>query len=48
MHSDRIRLKSLLDKVVTAEEAARFIKNGMTIGMSGFTLAGEARAARWP
>jgi succinyl-CoA:acetate CoA-transferase len=37
MHSERIRLKSLLDKVVTAEEAARFIKNGMTIGMSGFT-----------
>jgi succinyl-CoA:acetate CoA-transferase len=40
MHSDRIRLKSLLDKVVSAEEAARFIKNGMTIGMSGFTRAG--------
>jgi hypothetical protein len=44
MHSDRIRLKSLLDKVVSAEEAARFIKNGMTIGMSGFTRAGEAKA----
>jgi succinyl-CoA:acetate CoA-transferase len=44
MHSERIRLKSLLDKVVSAEEAARFIKNGMTIGMSGFTRAGEAKA----
>lgn len=44
MHSDRIRLKSLLDKVISAEEAARFIKNGMTIGMSGFTRAGEAKA----
>jgi succinyl-CoA:acetate CoA-transferase len=44
MHSDRIRLKSLLDKVVSSEEAARFIKNGMTIGMSGFTRAGEAKA----
>jgi succinyl-CoA:acetate CoA-transferase len=44
MYSDRIRLKSLLGKVVSAEEAARFIKNGMTIGMSGFTRAGEAKA----
>lgn len=44
MHSDRISLKSLLDKVISAEEAARFIKNGMTIGMSGFTRAGEAKA----
>ncbi|HZC35965.1 MAG TPA: hypothetical protein VE242_10145 [Chthoniobacterales bacterium] len=44
MHTDRIRLKSLLDKVVSAEEAARFIRNGMTIGMSGFTRAGEAKA----
>ena len=44
MHSDRIRLKSLLDRVVSSEEAARFIKNGMTIGMSGFTRAGEAKA----
>jgi len=44
MHSDRIRVNSLLEKVVSAEEAARFIKNGMTIGMSGFTRAGEAKA----
>jgi acyl-CoA hydrolase len=44
MHSDRIRPKPLLDKAVSAEEAARFIKNGMTIGMSGFTRAGEAKA----
>ena len=44
MPSDRIRLNSLLEKVVSAEEAARFIKNGMTVGMSGFTRAGEAKA----
>jgi acetyl-CoA hydrolase/transferase-like protein/citrate synthase len=44
MHNDRIRLKSLLDKVISAEEAALFIKNGMTIGMSGFTRSGEAKA----
>jgi succinyl-CoA:acetate CoA-transferase len=42
MHTERIHLNSLLDKVVTPEEAALFIKNGMTIGMSGFTRAGEA------
>ena len=29
MHSDRIRRESLLDKIASAEEAARFIKNGM-------------------
>ena len=29
---------------VSAEEAALFIKNGMTIGMSGFTRSGEAKA----
>jgi succinyl-CoA:acetate CoA-transferase len=44
MHNDRIRLKSLLDKVVSAEEAALFIKNGMTVGMIGFTRSGEAKA----
>jgi succinyl-CoA:acetate CoA-transferase len=44
MQNDRIRLKSLLGKVMTAEEAALFIKDGMTVGMSGFTRAGEAKA----
>ena len=29
MHRDRIRRESLLDKVASAKEAARFIKNGM-------------------
>jgi succinyl-CoA:acetate CoA-transferase len=48
MHNDRIRLKSLLDKVISAEEAALFIKNGMTIGMSGFTRSGKPRRSRWP
>lgn len=42
-HADRIRLKSLLDKVTTAEEAAKLVKNGQTVGMSGFTRAGEAK-----
>ena len=44
MLRDRIRHKPLLDKVVSAEEAAAFIKDGMTVGMSGFTRAGEAKA----
>jgi succinyl-CoA:acetate CoA-transferase len=44
MDTERIRLNSLLGKVVTPEEAALFIRNGMTIGMSGFTRAGEAKA----
>ncbi|GEO83590.1 MULTISPECIES: acetyl-CoA hydrolase/transferase family protein [Alphaproteobacteria] len=44
MLRDRIRFKPLLDKLVSAEEAASFIKDGMTVGMSGFTRAGEAKA----
>ncbi len=40
---DRIRLKSLCDKITTAEEAAKFVENGMTVGMSGFTRAGECK-----
>ena len=43
MYMDRIRHKALLGKVVTAEEAASHIKDGMTIGMSGFTRAGDAK-----
>src|SRR5699024_4018870 len=28
---------------MSAEDAAKLIKDGMTVGMSGFTLAGEAK-----
>jgi succinyl-CoA:acetate CoA-transferase len=42
MYRDRIRMKSLWNKVVEAEEAAALIKDGMIVGMSGFTPAGEA------
>lgn len=42
-YQDRIRLKSLCDKITTAEEAAKFVENGMTVGMSGFTRAGECK-----
>ena len=44
MLSERIRLASLQDKVVSADEAAALIKDGMIVGMSGFTRAGEAKA----
>ncbi len=44
MPQDRIRLASLRDKIVSAEEAASHIQDGMIVGMSGFTRAGEAKA----
>ena len=37
MYRDRIRLPSLLDKVMSAADAAALIQDGMTVGMSGFT-----------
>jgi len=42
--SDRIRCPQLLDKVVDAETAAAMIKDGMNIGVSGFTPSGHAKA----
>jgi succinyl-CoA:acetate CoA-transferase len=44
MYRDRIRLNTLWGKVMSPEEAAMLIKDGMTIGMSGFTRAGDAKA----
>jgi succinyl-CoA:acetate CoA-transferase len=44
MYRDRIRLPSLMDKVMSAADAAALIEDGMTVGMSGFTRAGEAKA----
>lgn len=40
MSSDRIQDRSLLSKVMPAEEAARLIRPGSTVGMSGFTGSG--------
>ncbi|SFC87201.1 succinyl-CoA:acetate CoA-transferase [Bacillus sp. OV322] len=42
--SKLIRNHDLLNKVVTAEQAASWIKDGMTLGLSGFTRAGDAKA----
>ena len=44
MQLERIRLTSLHDKIMSAEQAAELISDGMTVGMSGFTRAGEAKA----
>lgn len=44
MQLDRIRFQSYKDKVITAQEAALFFKDKMTIGTSGFTKAGDSKA----
>ena len=44
MYRERIRMPSLLGKVVTPEIAVELIKDGMTVGMSGFTKSGDAKA----
>ncbi len=44
MYRDRIRHAGLRDRIVSADEAALLIRDGMTVGMSGFTRAGEAKA----
>ena len=44
MLNDRIRCQELNNRVVKAEEAASWIKDGMVVGLSGFTRAGDAKA----
>jgi len=39
----KLRNEQLRNKVVTAEEAASWIKDGMVLGMSGFTRAGDVK-----
>ncbi len=39
----RIRAAGLRDRVVTAEGAASWILDGMTLGLSGFTQSGDAK-----
>ena len=41
---NRVRNKELQAKIVTAEEAAAFIKPGMNVGTSGFTPSGYPKA----
>lgn len=44
MCTDRILSDKYLSKVMSADEAAQLVKDGMTIGMSGFTPAGHPKA----
>jgi succinyl-CoA:acetate CoA-transferase len=44
MYEDRIRRPALMSKLMSAEQAALLFKDGMTVGMSGFTRAGDAKA----
>ncbi|TLS35393.1 acetyl-CoA hydrolase/transferase family protein [Pseudalkalibacillus caeni] len=41
---ERIQNTALRDRVVSAETAASWIGNGMTLGLSGFTRAGDVKA----
>lgn len=40
MYKSRIKCPELLSRVTTAEEAAALVKEGMTVGFSGFTATG--------
>jgi succinyl-CoA:acetate CoA-transferase len=44
MSNDRIKSPALVGKVMSAADAAAFIRDGMTIGMSGFTGSGYPKA----
>lgn len=39
----KLRYPAYFDKIVSPEEAASWIEDGMTLGMSGFTLFGEPK-----
>ncbi|NEN80675.1 acetyl-CoA hydrolase/transferase family protein [Nocardioides zeae] len=43
-HADRITCPVLATRVTTAEEAARHVEHGMSVGISGFTGAGHPKA----
>ncbi|MGM8216414.1 acetyl-CoA hydrolase/transferase family protein [Bacillaceae bacterium W0354] len=42
--SERIHIASLRERIVSADEAASWIEDGMTLGLSGFTRAGDVKA----
>src|SRR5690606_13416653 len=43
MDTERIKLERLKDKVMTVHEAVGFFENGMVVGASGFTKAGDSK-----
>ncbi|SAL23298.1 Acetyl-CoA hydrolase [Caballeronia peredens] len=44
MYEDRIRCAALRGKITSAAHAARLVRDGMLVGASGFTRAGDAKA----
>jgi succinyl-CoA:acetate CoA-transferase len=44
MYEDRIRCAALRGKITSAAEAAQLVRNGMRVGASGFTRAGDTKA----
>jgi succinyl-CoA:acetate CoA-transferase len=46
MYREPIRIPSLGSKVISADDAASLIKNGMTVGMGGFTLRAKLKQFR--
>ena len=44
MYKDRIRNVRLESRIMSAEQAVESLQTGMTIGMSGFTKAGDCKA----
>lgn len=42
----RIRYPGYHDRIMSAEKAAEFIKPEMTLGVSGFTIAGYPEGSR--
>ncbi len=44
MPMERIRLARLRDRIMSPEAAAELFTDGMTVGMSGFTRAGDCKA----
>lgn len=44
MQPDRIQFQNYKEKVISAQQAALFFKDKMTVGTSGFTKAGDSKA----
>ncbi|MDE1181830.1 succinate CoA transferase [Paraburkholderia sp.] len=44
MYEDRIRCRALHDRIMSADAAALLFRDGMIVGASGFTRAGDSKA----